>query len=69
MNLWMKEKNLTQSVNIEKENGIKLFKNYYDTKKKNMDFEGKHPETKKAYDEERKAYANLDKARRDSPRK
>lgn len=44
----------------------KAVQNYYDTKKKNMDFEGKHPETKKAYDEERKAYANLDKARRDS---
>jgi hypothetical protein len=44
----------------------KAVQNYYDTKKKNMDFEGKHPETKKAYDEERRAYANLDKARRDS---
>ena len=44
----------------------KAVQNYYDTKKKNMDFEGKHPETKKAYDEERKAYVNLDKARRDS---
>ena len=44
----------------------KAVQNYYDTKKKNMDFEGKYPETKKAYDEERKAYANLDKARRDS---
>ena len=41
-------------------------KKFDDLQAKNTDYAVEKPETKKAYEEERKAYANLDKARRDS---